>query len=88
MVRRWVLISLSLLKTLSSFATVTGAVSSNLYVLFVNGNVPFISYEKIAASASDLKFFLVISEYLRKFSISEINAKEAIDILSGKSLTS
>ena len=63
-------------------------VSSNLYALFVNGNVPFISYEKIAASASDLRFFLVISEYLRKFSISEINAKESIDILSGKSLTS
>ena len=49
-VLRKVLISLSLLNERSSFATVTGAVKSSLYVLFVKGNADLNFEENSAVS--------------------------------------
>ena len=66
-VLRYVLIILSLLNVLSSFATVTGAVINSLNALFVSGKADFQSSENLAASARDSSFFFVRSTWLTKF---------------------
>ena len=69
-VLRFVLMILSPLNVLSSFATVTGAVISSLNALLVSGKADLQSSENLAASARDSSFFFVRSTWLTKFSNS------------------